>query len=672
MHSFAKRLEFLMTEDFDLFSRIYLKRKAQKSLTEYICLFVIMVISMILINIPGVFIDSINKGEEADYFAKTGGYDVIIEGAKKDDMHYFEEVAGITYTIHDGRVYIKISDSVDKEYTVNHISYINNVNNLNLEVRSYMISRTAPRELIALMDVVKVLFTVVGMISIYFAYTLNFQKRRSEIRTLIRFGISQKDLFVTLILELVVIFIPALLVAILISNLSVYLIIKIFFTASDYYTQIIYSYGILCFISLFICSFLSAGVAFYLSWRKIVSGLFGDYFEKEKHYSRYINEKINDKPISPEKLTISVNLFREVEYSIPRGVVACITVIMVALAVLLNGMISNDYFDYDILVKADISQIYDRAEEINAAYDKVTALSDLSKVETEIDYNGFVSDVNSRNKKYSIYSVIGNQEYIHISLTLYDGPEKLGLNEALVSYNTDIGIISGNLLRLYAIHDMEHSVSKPDMEAELNVIGKASGKNSGDFLDVFVSEETFVELTGYSPVPRIFYITFDDKCDTESVAEELHQIFKDESLFTISDYYRIKTEQKNNDRVIKAIIILMAFSMAVCGFLLTYVFSSLIGLKNINVNRQMIRFGVPRNCLVNSAAMLAFIRSIAVCFCGIVIGIVAALVVSYASGVRLSLTFITVLVYTALIAAMFLAHIIPELLYIKAETSLEE
>lgn len=302
----------------------------------------------------------------------------------------------------------------------------------------------------------------------------------------------------------------------------------------------------------------------------------------------------------------------------------------------------------------------------------MTALPNLSKVETEIDYNGFVSDVNSRNKKYSVYSVIGNQEYIHISLTLYDELEKLGLNEALVSENTDMGIFSGNLLKLYAIHDMEHSVSKPDLEAELKVVGKASGKNSGDFLDVFVSEETFVKLTGHSPVPRIFYITFEDKCDTESVAEELHHIFKDESLFTISDYYRIKTEQKNNDRVIKAIIVLMAFSMAVCGFLLTYVFSSLIGLKNIKVNRQMIRFGVPQNCLVNSAAILAFIRSVMVCACGIVISLLAALVVSYASGVRLRLTLIIVLVDTALIVAMFLAHIIPELLYIKAETRLEE
>ena len=662
----------LITEDSSLFSRIYLKRKAQKSLTEYICLFVIMAISMVLINIPGVFIDSINKGEEADYFAKTGGYDVIIEGAKKDDMHYFEEVAGITYTLHDGRIYIKISDSVDKEYTVNHISYINNANDLNLEVRSYMISKTAPRELIALMNGVKVLFTVVGMISIYFAYTLNFQKRRSEIRTLIRFGISRKDLFVTLILELVVIFISALLVAILISNLSVYLIIKIFFTASDYYTQIIYSYDILCFMSLFICSLSAAGVAFYLSWRKIVSGLFGDYFEKEKHHSRFINEGINDKLISPEKFIVSVNLFREVEYSVPRGIVAFITVIMVTFAVQLNGMISNDYYDYDILVKADISQIYDRADEINAAYDKLTALQNLSRVDTDIDYNGFVSDVSSKNKKYSVYSVIENQEYIHISLTLYDGSEKLGSNEALVSENTDMEIFSGNLLKLYAIHDMEHSVSKPDPEAELKVIGKASGKNSGDFLDVFVSGETFVELTGYHPVPRIFYITLDEKCDTENVAEEIHQIFKDESLFTISDYYIIKAEQKNNDRVIRAIIMLMAISMAVCGFLLTYVFSSLIGLKNITVNRQMISFGVPQNCLINSAAILALIRSMVVCACGIGISLAMALVVSYASGVRLSLTLITALMNTLLIVAMFLAHIIPEIFYIKKQTRLEE
>ena len=53
-----------------MFSRLYLKRKLQKNSSEYLCVFIIMIISSLLIGIPGVFIDSINMGERGSVSRK--------------------------------------------------------------------------------------------------------------------------------------------------------------------------------------------------------------------------------------------------------------------------------------------------------------------------------------------------------------------------------------------------------------------------------------------------------------------------------------------------------------------------------------------------------------------------------------------------------------------------
>ena len=119
-----------------MFSRLYLKRKLQKNSSEYLCVFIIMIISSLLIGIPGVFLDSINRGERLRVEEETGGYDVVLVGAKESDESDFDEVEGITsvYDSKNSSIRIKIDENVDRDYTVNHISYIVNTKSLDIDV----------------------------------------------------------------------------------------------------------------------------------------------------------------------------------------------------------------------------------------------------------------------------------------------------------------------------------------------------------------------------------------------------------------------------------------------------------------------------------------------------------------------------------------------------------
>ena len=78
-----------------MFYRLYLKRKLQKNSSEYICIFIIIIIAAMLIVIPSVFLDSIRYGEKLHVEYLTDGYDAVLVGAKESDEAYFNEVERI-------------------------------------------------------------------------------------------------------------------------------------------------------------------------------------------------------------------------------------------------------------------------------------------------------------------------------------------------------------------------------------------------------------------------------------------------------------------------------------------------------------------------------------------------------------------------------------------------
>ncbi len=253
-----------------MFCKLYLKRKFQKNISDYICIFVIMIASIMLINIPSVYLDASDYGELLNWQYKTGGYDVRLTGALSSDIDFFSEVQGIETTYKDGCIYIKIDDSVDWEDTANKVSRIANKISDDIDVTVFAYRKSAYPEDVMLVDGTRIVATFVGMLSIYYAYRLITVNRKEELKKLTELGIDKKTLRNTLIVELSVIFAAALAVAVPISNFAVKLVLDNMYIQSDYTSWMVYDYKFSSFILLVILSALALGGAFFYHGKKLL------------------------------------------------------------------------------------------------------------------------------------------------------------------------------------------------------------------------------------------------------------------------------------------------------------------------------------------------------------------------------------------------------------------
>ena len=651
-----------------MFYRLYLKRKLQKNSSEYICIFIIIIIAAMLIVIPSVFLDSIRYGEKLHVEYLTDGYDAVLVGAKESDEAYFNEVEGIHCQYKSGNICITIDDNVDRDYTVNHISYIVNTNSLDIDVYSYDYKGDAPSELIFLIDVVCIVFTIIGMVTIYFAYNLVVERRRHEIAELIKLGICRKTLKTVLLLELFMLGIPALLIATILSASIVKAVIAAFFVKSDFYVWIVYNFSIRSMILLVIDSSVALVGSFELSWRKIVRGVSSEYYEEEKYDHRYINSGISQKHTSSNLFLTKVLLVREKKYSLPCNVITIVTVTIITFVVLLTGVLSTDYGDVDVTINANVANLFERGEEIENCFAELRFMPYFSAIDYETDYNGFVAELNSSKSIYKTYTIIDNIRYSHISLTVPDENESghLDLYDALVPEGTNMTIFKDNKLNLKSINSLSHHDSDMPENYTINIVGtyKETAQHS-DFLNVYVSEETFFAVTGFKPIKRVAYLKIDEKYDLNVVMDELRSTFKDNSLFSIVNNREIRNEQMNNDRVIMALMNVVNGIIMVSGAILIYVFATLETIKNKSVFKKMIRIGIDSRNLITPVVITALVKCTGTYITGIILSGGAALIISRVTSTRLSFNPYIIMIYFILFVVVALLYVMPAIIPVK-------
>lgn len=255
---------------------------------------------------------------------------------------------------------------------------------------------------------------------------------------------------------------------------------------------------------------------------------------------------------------------------------------IITFVVLLTGVLSTDYGDVDVTINANVANLFERGEEIENCFAELRFMPYFSAIDYETDYNGFVAELNSSKSIYKTYAIIDNIRYSHISLTVPDENESehLDLYDALVPEGTNMTIFKDNKLNLKSISSLSHHDSDMPENYAINIVGtyKETAQHS-DFLNVYVSEETFFAVTGFKPIKRVAYLKIDEKYDLNVVMDELRSTFKDNSLFSIVNNREIRNEQMNNDRVIMALMNVVNGIIMVSGAILIYVFATLETIK---------------------------------------------------------------------------------------------
>lgn len=557
---------------------------------------------------------------------------------------------------------------MDREYTINHISYIVNANSLDIEVYSHDYKGAAPVEMVSLINIVRIIFTILGMLSIYFAYSLIIEHRNYELRNLIKLGIEKNTLKNTLLVELILIYISAICIALPISTVLVKFVINTLFTESNYYVWIVYDYSMYSFILLIIYTVMSLIGSFILSWRKIVTGISGEYYEEVRYAQRYVYSNSDQKYTSINSFFTKILILREKKYSVPCYIITVVTVTLITFILLYTGTLASDYPEDDITISVDMTQLYDRAAEIENSFLRLDSVPYFSQVDYEIDYNAFVAELNSVKSIYKTYAVIDNTRYSHISLTVVEEEHnaELGLYDALVPNGTNMTIFSDGKLQLRSIHDLSNSDHAHHAEDKtINIVGTCDSDSESGFLNVYVSEETFKALTGYEPVKRIAYLRLYDDYDIDSVVEEVHKIFYDDTLYSIVNNYQIRQEQMNNDQIIIILMLIINLMIMICGSILIYVFTTLEAIKNNPIIEKLIRIGADIRSITIPIILASWLKGVLAYTTGIILSGIAAAIISLVSYSQLTVSLFVILSYLLLSILTTLLYILPAIIPVK-------
>lgn len=490
-----------------------------------------------------------------------------------------------------------------------------------------------------LVDGTRIVATLIGMLSIYYAYRLITVNRKWELKKLTELGVTKKTLRNTLIVELSVIFVAALAVALPISNFAVKLVLDNMYMKSQYTVWMVYDYKFSSFILLVILSALALGGAFFLSWKEIAPDMAADG-EKEKELShRYINTGVVQKKITSNSFLTKIFLLRDRKYSVPRCVITVVTVAVVSYVAMYIGAFLAEESSGDIFVNADISLLYERAEEIEDAFSRAEELPYIYDISYTTDYNSFVAAVNTAKGEYSTYGKFGGVQYTHISLIPLDDEQgaELGLYEALVPEETKMAIFNDGKLRLCTIHGAyEDSQGHTDESKELTIVGKCEDIRNSNSLHVYVNMETFIALTGHEPVRRDMKMKVYDEYDVETVIAELGEIFGGKTLFTISNNYQREIEGNQNSRTVIVIVALICVVLMLCGAVLVYVFTSLEAIKNEPMIEKMANLGADKKAIVTPIAYASWFKGIFAYLVGIVLAYIMLAFTSFYSNTELS------------------------------------
>ena len=292
----------------------------------------------------------------------------------------------------------------------------------------------------------------------------------------------------------------------------------------------------------------------------------------------------------------------------------------------------------------------------------------FSAIDYETDYNGFVAELNSSKSIYKTYAIIDNIRYSHISLTVLDENESghLDLYDALVPEGTNMTIFKDNKLNLKSISSLSHHDSDMPENYAINIVGtyKETTQHS-DFLNVYVSEETFFAVTGFKPIKRVAYLKIDEKYDLNVVMDALRSTFKDNYLFSIVNNRKIRNEQMNNDRVIMALMNVVNGIIMVSGAILIYVFATLEMIKNKSVFKKMIRIGIDSRNLIMPVVITALVKCTGTYITGIILSGGAALIISRVTSTRLSFNPYIIMVYFMLLVVVILLYVMPSIIPVK-------
>ena len=516
-------------------------------------------------------------------------------------------------------------------------------------------------EQVMLFNILKVVFAVIGAVSIYFIYSMFIENRKRDIGILIFLGMNRKQLKKLLFTELFIIYIISFFVALILSNILMYIIIKNFLSVdNENLVLIAYRFSFSETLFLFFISFFSVVSSQILFSEKIsklsiIQTIQNSFADKE------IKRNVNVWNVSSAVKYISkANLMRNKKIFFISSILSIPALIISVVFLNYFNLFNTPLKEPDFRIGVDYIEIHNYSEIILEDIALLEYIEGIKNIEFSYYYNNFVMKVDESKLKFSASAVPGDTEhYYRVSIQVlqdyyFEGIENYNLeNYVVLSENiTSCKYRKGDNIFL-------RDNSRHDKEKIFTIAGFINMPQQGNFLNIFVTKENFEKITGQYAVPNAISIYADNDADVTMIREELYSIFDDKDLFRILDYIERRNDMSSLE---KGLIITVSFLCAVifvCVIILLWSFISFYTLnqkQQLNILRTI---GAEKKAIIKITANESLIRGITNGCVGLAIGTYISYIVVKMSGYDFLINGYMFMLYGLILIITISAHFLP-------------
>lgn len=663
-----------------MINKLYIKKCIMKNPREYVNIAVIITICITVINIMSIYMDSNIYGDELRRFEITKGAEIWIKNATPNDFMYFKGLGVAETKYENGTVYVTLYNERDFDNIRKEVNEIIKRNGLNVDASmsySEMVHKSSvPVEMQILFNVLKLIFTAIGTVSIYFIYTMFIANKKKDIGILSALGIRKKQLFKLLFLELFVIYTVSFIAALIISNGLMYILIRNFLSVKhENWVYIMYKFSISSAVSNFILSLVSLAAAFVISTKKILSASVIETM-KNSSINPNINRNINIwNKTSAVKYISKANMLRNKKHFLISSLLSIPTICICIVILNYTNLLTRPAAENDFSISVEYGEAYSNAELISDNIELLKNVNEIEDISYQIYFNNFFINIDNTKLYLPTFTTVDGINYAHVSINVIKnsdiGKYRNKSKGNIDNYNLENHvIISKNIKKLkytegdkiyvgtYAIKNVNASLNKKENMRELTIAGFIDTVQYDSFMNIYVTEENFERITGYPPVPTIINVNLKDGADIEAVRSELYEIFDEESFNILDNIYR----QEVGDQLYAGIVILIVFlcsSLFMCIIILLWAFISYY----IHSQKTQIHILDMIGAYIKTIVQIFVLESAAKALVNSVAGIVSGTLISHFvlktvySGILVNVY--AFIIYGLIFVITMAAHVIP-------------
>ena len=677
----------------DAFTSLYIRKSLRHHTSSYIHIAVILIISQFIISIAGIYADSVTYGNKLKSERFARGSELWLRGAGEGDITHFVHIGGVEMTYEDGIIYIDVLKSYELDAVRGEIDRVIMAQGLKLHMHDYsqILANTAPQGEQTAFIVLRIVFSIVGTISIYLIYLAFIEGKKRDLGILISLGIKLKQLKKMLFAELMVIYTAAFILVTVTSNVLMYVLIPQVFKI-DSETLVIaaieYRFSVAGTVILLVLSLASLLIA-YLNSVKRLGELTVIAAIREEEIANFKRSADIWNKTSAESFIAGANLVRSRKFFSVCSAIS-IPVIFVSIFILnVTNALNIPYnpLDYDFGIHADE---WGAAENADAAYANIADLEmieGIAKIEYRISHGSLFLPITEGNNRLGLQSPVW-ERYL-ADLRVLDKTYLAEHAADIIGDPSDLAQEGHVLLNKY-LYGKTYEIGDT---LELEFDGREIAVVVAGFVDIaefagqpllnmYTTRANYESILEKPAVPRIIHVTIEEGADSQAIDAQIRAIFTDEIydeiMYSYRELYRVNNIIQQRESEAKAaaaynlLAVMFCASLIVCAVVLLWVFICFYISRRQNQIRILKNIGAARRVLVSITMREALAKGIINTSAGLVLGTVLSQLVYMIEGYNLLINRQFIAAYAVIIAVTLAAHFVPSYLTIYRMTSEKE